>query len=126
MLQASILDYVTFELFSFQQDWPADARSAQLSEFARKWPYGNAYGNAMGTSTLTNRTCIESKLGTGAPGEIRTPDPQIRSLVLYPAELRAHRSARRRERREGSRRLAAFGGVGKRQRSVLALTGARR
>ena len=25
----------------------------------------------------------------GAPGEIRTPGPQIRSLVLYPAELRA-------------------------------------
>ena len=24
----------------------------------------------------------------GAPEEIRTPDPQIRSLVLYPAELR--------------------------------------
>jgi hypothetical protein len=23
----------------------------------------------------------------GAPEEIRTPDPQIRSLVLYPAEL---------------------------------------
>ncbi len=23
----------------------------------------------------------------GAPGRIRTPDPQIRSLVLYPAEL---------------------------------------
>jgi site-specific DNA recombinase len=29
----------------------------------------------------------------GAPEEIRTPDPQIRSLVLYPAELRALRSA---------------------------------
>src|ERR1700688_4138478 len=28
-------------------------------------------------------------LSAGAPGEIRTPDPQIRSLVLYPAELRA-------------------------------------
>jgi hypothetical protein len=27
---------------------------------------------------------------TGAPGEIRTPNPQIRSLVLYPVELRAH------------------------------------
>jgi alpha-pyrone synthase len=27
--------------------------------------------------------------GAGAPEEIRTPDPQIRSLVLYPAELRA-------------------------------------
>ena len=26
---------------------------------------------------------------SGAPGEIRTPDPQIRSLVLYPAELPA-------------------------------------
>ena len=26
----------------------------------------------------------------GAPEEIRTPDPQIRSLVLYPAELRVH------------------------------------
>src|SRR5688572_26237885 len=25
----------------------------------------------------------------GAPGRIRTSDPQIRSLVLYPAELRA-------------------------------------
>jgi hypothetical protein len=28
-------------------------------------------------------------LSAGAPEEIRTPDPQIRSLVLYPAELRA-------------------------------------
>src|SRR5690606_19149314 len=26
----------------------------------------------------------------GAPGRIRTSDPQVRSLVLYPAELRAH------------------------------------
>ena len=25
----------------------------------------------------------------GVPGRIRTADPQIRSLVLYPAELRA-------------------------------------
>ena len=24
-----------------------------------------------------------------APGEIRTPDPQVRSLMLYPTELRA-------------------------------------
>ena len=27
-----------------------------------------------------------------APGEIRTPDPQVRSLMLYPAELRARRA----------------------------------
>ncbi len=29
---------------------------------------------------------------TGAPGEIRTPDHQVRSLVLYPTELRARRT----------------------------------
>jgi hypothetical protein len=28
-------------------------------------------------------------LKNGAPGTIRTSDPQIRSLMLYPAELRA-------------------------------------
>jgi hypothetical protein len=28
---------------------------------------------------------------SGAPGEIRTPDPLVRSQMLYPAELRAHR-----------------------------------
>jgi hypothetical protein len=27
---------------------------------------------------------------SGAPGEIRTPDPLVRSQMLYPAELRAH------------------------------------
>jgi hypothetical protein len=29
----------------------------------------------------------------GEPGAIRTPDPQIRSLMLYPAELRVHNEA---------------------------------
>jgi hypothetical protein len=29
----------------------------------------------------------EESLNAGAPERIRTPDPQIRSLVLYPAEL---------------------------------------
>src|SRR5262245_22543704 len=33
--------------------------------------------------------CKCSQTLIGAPEEIRTPDPQIRSLVLYPAELRA-------------------------------------
>jgi hypothetical protein len=28
--------------------------------------------------------------GIGAPGEIRTPDPLVRSQMLYPTELRAH------------------------------------
>ena len=30
------------------------------------------------------------KRKNGAPERIRTSDPQIRSLVLYPAELRVH------------------------------------
>ncbi len=29
------------------------------------------------------------KIKSGAPEEIRTPDPLVRSQVLYPAELRA-------------------------------------
>ncbi len=33
---------------------------------------------------------VVSLLKDGAPGEIRTPDPLVRSQVLYPAELRAH------------------------------------
>src|SRR6185312_9875527 len=40
---------------------------------------------------------------SGAPGAIRTPDPQIRSLVLYPAELRA-RTGLREKAAEPSRR----------------------
>jgi hypothetical protein len=39
----------------------------------------------------TQDTRATALAGTGAPEEIRTPDPQIRSLVLYPAELRALR-----------------------------------
>ena len=35
----------------------------------------------------TDRKTQQLKLGNGAPGKIRTPDPLIRSQVLYPAEL---------------------------------------
>ena len=45
---------------------------------------------------------------TGAPGRIRTHDPQIRSLVLYPAELPVHL---------GRRKLGIEGHKGKRMRS---------
>jgi hypothetical protein len=40
--------------------------------------------------TTQHRHVIDFNGVTGAPGRIRTSDPQIRSLVLYPAELRAH------------------------------------
>ena len=42
--------------------------------------------------TATNEKADGRTVGlslNGAPGEIRTPDHQVRSLVLYPAELRA-------------------------------------
>ena len=32
--------------------------------------------------------CVSKEVGD--PGEIRTPDPVIRSHMLYPAELRGH------------------------------------
>ena len=48
---------------------------------------------------------LMARSGFGALGEIRTPDPQIRSLVLYPAELRARmRQASRRAGSMASRR----------------------
>ena len=42
--------------------------------------------------TLHEKRC-SSQVFSGAPERIRTADPQIRSLVLYPAELRALDSA---------------------------------
>lgn len=33
---------------------------------------------------------IEGNVSFGAPGGTRTHNPQIRSLILYPVELRAH------------------------------------
>ena len=38
---------------------------------------------------LSRKTLQNIKVLIGAPEEIRTPNPQIRSLVLYPIELRA-------------------------------------
>ena len=48
-----------------------------------------------GRKDVRSATCGVSahgkrNLSSGAPGGIRTPDPQIRSLVLLSAELRAH------------------------------------
>jgi hypothetical protein len=40
-------------------------------------------------NTQTTKPPKKGALWFGPPGEIRTPDTQVRSLVLYPAELRA-------------------------------------
>ncbi len=47
-------------------------------------------------------TVMMASMENGAPRAIRTPDPQIRSLMLYPAELWVHRRAEaaRQSRRE--------------------------
>jgi hypothetical protein len=34
---------------------------------------------------------VKGKILDGAPGETRTPDPLVRSQMLYPAELRARK-----------------------------------
>ena len=43
----------------------------------------------------------------GAPERIRTPNPQIRSLVLYPVELRAPAGGLRGRPNEGAKLLAS-------------------
>jgi hypothetical protein len=41
----------------------------------------------------TSRNWLNLKKLNGTPGGIRTPDPQVRSLMLYPAELPARRDS---------------------------------
>ncbi|EAS49676.1 hypothetical protein SI859A1_00334 [Aurantimonas manganoxydans SI85-9A1] len=55
-------------------------------------PGPNAAGAEPSDPTETCRalSVVADLYGNGAPERIRTSDPQIRSLVLYPAELRAH------------------------------------
>ncbi len=43
-----------------------------------------------GSSEPMRKSSEKRPSGNGAPGEIRTPDLQLRRLPLYPAELRAH------------------------------------
>src|SRR4249919_1319294 len=50
-----------------------------------------AFGSACCEAACFETTCFETRT-SGAPGEIRTPDHQVRSLGLYPAELRARRT----------------------------------
>ena len=54
-------------------------------------PVHSMMAPARSKATKRSRNSMHVFEKTGAPEEIRTPDPQIRSLVLYPAELRARR-----------------------------------
>ena len=53
------------------------------------------WGKVCGAAKSMAAVSIVASLENGAPGETRTPNPQIRSLVLYPIELRAHHFCRR-------------------------------
>jgi hypothetical protein len=77
------------------------ARAHASDQEARDHQAGRQQSSSMTSSSATTASCRAgghpgghhvSELdneGSGALGEIRTPDPQIRSLMLYPAELRA-------------------------------------
>ena len=52
-------------------------------------PLGHPLGARDGAREDVCPEVTETPRNTGTPGGIRTPDPQVRSLVLYPAELPA-------------------------------------
>jgi Phage integrase family len=79
---------------SFTLDQYADAVPEQLEEAGEK--VAAVLVAASGSKTVAAANLIEVKTSQvieleSAPGEIRTPDPQVRSLMLYPTELRARR-----------------------------------
>jgi hypothetical protein len=59
--------------------WLCEKSQTKVPDKARRRP----------TAPVKSGQIIDQKRKNGALEEIRTPDPQIRSLVLYPAELRA-------------------------------------
>jgi hypothetical protein len=77
---------------SFTLDQYADAVPQQLEDAGEK--VATVLLEATGSILVAAQKIAHPKAPQliefdGAPGEIRTPDPQVRSLMLYPAELRA-------------------------------------
>jgi hypothetical protein len=68
--------------------YPASACIAKTAGLQQQTsPPNTIAGKVCGIPPNHHKSML-SKEESGAPGAIRTPDPQIRSLVLYPAELR--------------------------------------
>src|SRR5215470_15343823 len=68
------------------------APTASPTTFSRKWVIPDAhvgahFGYSRGSPRYSDRA--EMPVPLSAPGVSRTPDLQVRSLTLYPAELRA-------------------------------------
>ena len=77
---------------SFTLDQYADAVPQQLEEAGEK--VSTVLLEASGSISVADAKQTEVRKTqvieiSSAPGEIRTPDPQVRSLMLYPTELRA-------------------------------------
>src|SRR5260370_37872749 len=75
---------LTFKKRYFAGQWEDACKAAGITDLH--------FHDIRGTTVtmLAEAGCkAKSPLSVGALGGIRTPDPQIRSLVLYPAELRA-------------------------------------
>jgi hypothetical protein len=80
---------------SFTLDQHADAVPEQLEEASEK--VADVLLAASGSKTVAARQLVAAESAQvieleSAPGEIRTPDPQVRSLMLYPTELRARQA----------------------------------
>jgi hypothetical protein len=80
---------------SFTLDQYADAVPQQLEEAGEK--VSTLLLEASGSILVAEAKQLEVRTAQvieleSAPGEIRTPDPQVRSLMLYPTELRARRA----------------------------------
>ena len=83
------------------QDCPSAYRQKHLRAFAQRIEVAEDEIRIMGSKSELPQSLVPLQAGTrrvltftvlyqnGAPERIRTSDPQIRSLVLYPAELRA-------------------------------------
>jgi integrase len=80
---------------AFTLDQYADAVPQQLEEAGEK--VSTLLLEASGSILVAEAKQLEVRSAQviefeSAPGEIRTPDPQVRSLMLYPTELRARRA----------------------------------
>lgn len=85
------LDCITFivPIWCARRDsnpWPSDSKSDALIQLS----YGRSGKHYSKKKGLEKKTPLpRSSFFSGAPEEIRTLDPLIRSQILYPAELRA-------------------------------------
>ncbi len=73
---------------------PKSASAAAWRGFINVELANGRASDKLGQSSCRGQCLIAEPKGQcgGAPGGIRTPNPQIRSLMLYPVELRAHPS----------------------------------